>query len=188
MIDNSSYRSHNTARPGRARHAAPTRRGRGPSPRRPRAGSPTPLSASTPDGPTSARCGAWTPGAGPPRLTTPRWPSTSASSSRRGRAPATAALAVAAVRFRATLAGQPAPAGEATPRTKRSPRTSRHAGRLRAHRPGARGSTMRAPGPSDAAAPRNRARATRAARGPRAARRRPFGTCRDMAPPAQTRA
>ena len=44
-------------------------------------------------------------------------------------------------------------------------------------------------GPSDAAAPRrNRARATRAARGPRAARRRPFGTCRDMAPPAQTRA
>ena len=33
-----------------------------------------------------------------------------------GRAPATAALAVAAVRFRATLAGQPAPAGEATAR------------------------------------------------------------------------
>ena len=33
-----------------------------------------------------------------------------------GRSPATAALAVAAVRFRATLAGQPAPAGEATAR------------------------------------------------------------------------
>ena len=33
-----------------------------------------------------------------------------------GRAPATAALAVAAVRFRATLAGQPDPAGEATAR------------------------------------------------------------------------
>ena len=33
-----------------------------------------------------------------------------------GRAPATAALAVAAARFRATLAGQPAPAGEATAR------------------------------------------------------------------------
>ena len=61
---------------------APTRRGVGPSPRRPRAGSPTPLSASTPDGPTPARCDAWTPDAGPPRLTTPRSPSTSASSSR----------------------------------------------------------------------------------------------------------
>ena len=33
-----------------------------------------------------------------------------------GRAPATAALAVAAVRFRAKLAGQPAPTGEATAR------------------------------------------------------------------------
>ena len=33
-----------------------------------------------------------------------------------GRAPATAALAVAAVRFRATLVGQPDPAGEATAR------------------------------------------------------------------------
>ena len=33
-----------------------------------------------------------------------------------GRAPATAALAVAAVRFRAKLAGQPSPAGEATAR------------------------------------------------------------------------
>ena len=65
----------------------PTRRGRWPSPRRPRAGSPTPLSASTPDGPTSARWRAWTPGGGPPRLTTPRWPSTSASSSRRAARP-----------------------------------------------------------------------------------------------------
>ena len=41
-----------------------------------------------------------------------------------GRAPATAALAVAAVRFRAKLAGQPAPAGEATARVN---------GRLPAH-------------------------------------------------------
>ena len=71
---------------------------------------------STPDGPTPARCGAWTPGGGPPRLTTPRWPSTSATLFEAGRAPATAALAVAAVRFRAKLAGQPDPAGEATAR------------------------------------------------------------------------
>ena len=35
--------------------AAPTRRGRWPSPRRPPVSSPTPLSASTPDAPTSAR-------------------------------------------------------------------------------------------------------------------------------------
>ena len=34
-----------------------------------------------------------------------------------GRAPATAALAVAAIKFRAKLAGQPDPAGEATART-----------------------------------------------------------------------
>ena len=33
-----------------------------------------------------------------------------------GRAPATAALAVAAIKFRAKLAGQPDPAGEATAR------------------------------------------------------------------------
>ena len=46
---------------------APTRRGRWPSPRRPPGSSPTPLSASTPDGPTSARWRAWTPGGGPPR-------------------------------------------------------------------------------------------------------------------------
>ena len=65
MIDNSSYRSNNTGRPGRARPTPRPRRGRWPSPRRPRAGSPTPLSAATPDGPTSARCGAWTPGGGP---------------------------------------------------------------------------------------------------------------------------
>ena len=38
-----------------------------------------------------------------------------------GRAPATAALAVAAVRFRAKLAGQPAPAGEATARALNNP-------------------------------------------------------------------
>ena len=42
-------------RPTRPRSPdAPTRRGRWPSPRRPRAGSPTRVSAATPDGPTSA--------------------------------------------------------------------------------------------------------------------------------------
>ena len=75
-------------RPPRPRSPdAPTRRGRWPSPRRPPGSSPTRVSAATPDGPTPARCGAWTPGAGPPRLTTPRWPSTSASSSRRAARP-----------------------------------------------------------------------------------------------------
>ena len=62
-------------------------RGRWPSPRRPRAGSPTPLSASTPDGPTSARWRAWTPGEGPPRSPTPCWPPTSARSTRRAARP-----------------------------------------------------------------------------------------------------
>ena len=59
-------------RPPRPRSPdAPTRRGRWPSPRRPRAGSPTRVSAATPDGPTSARWRAWTPGGGPPRSPTP---------------------------------------------------------------------------------------------------------------------
>ena len=46
-----------------------------------------PLSASTPDLPTPVRCGAWTHGGGPPWLTTPRWPSTSARSLRRAARP-----------------------------------------------------------------------------------------------------
>ena len=95
---------------------APTRRGRWPSPRRPPGSSPTPLSASTPDGPTPARCGAWTPGAGPPRVDDASLAVYLGELFEAGRAPATAALAVAAVRFRAKLAGQPAPAGEATAR------------------------------------------------------------------------
>ena len=69
-----------------------------------------------PPGLRSARCGAWTPGGGPPRLTTPRLAVYLGELFEAGRAPATAALAVAAVRFRAKLAGQPAPAGEATAR------------------------------------------------------------------------
>ena len=103
-------------RPPRPRSPdAPTRRGRWPSPRRPRAGSPTRVSAATPDWPTPARCGAWTPGGARPAHRRParRLPRRDL---RGGRAPATAALAVAAVRFRAKLAGQPAPAGEATAR------------------------------------------------------------------------
>ena len=68
---------------GRRTPAAPTRRGRWPSPRRPPGSSPTPLSASTPDGPTPARWRAWTPGGGPPRSPTPGSPPTSARSSRR---------------------------------------------------------------------------------------------------------
>ena len=75
-------------RPPRPRSPdAPTRRGRWPSPRRPRAGSPTRVSAATPDGPTPARCGAWTPGGGPPRSPTPCSPPTSARSSRRAARP-----------------------------------------------------------------------------------------------------
>ena len=116
MIDNYRYDSDYTARPGRARQTPRHGGGRWPSPRRPPGSSPTPLSASTPDGPTPAHCGAWTPGAGPPRLTTPSLAVYLGELFEAGRAPATAALAVAAVRFRAKLAGQPAPAGEATAR------------------------------------------------------------------------
>ena len=76
-----SFKPHRPTRPRSP--DAPTRWGRWPSPRRPPGSSPTPLSASTPDGPTPARCGAWTPGGGPPRLTTPGSPPTSARSSRR---------------------------------------------------------------------------------------------------------
>ena len=81
-----------------------------------RGSSPTPLSAATPDGPTSARwrrLDAWR-GAAP--VDDASLAVYLGALFEAGRAPATAALAVAAVRFRATLAGQPAPAGEATAR------------------------------------------------------------------------
>ena len=116
MIDNYRlcFKPHRPPRPRSPN--APTRRGRWPSPRRPPGSSPTPLSASTPDGPTPARCGAWTPGAGPPPVDDASLAVYLGEPFEAGRAPATAALAVAAVRFRAKLAGQPAPAGEATAR------------------------------------------------------------------------
>ena len=116
MIDNYHYASNNTDRPGRAR---PTPRHGGAAGRRHADHAPARrrlYQPSTPDGPTPARWRAWTPGAGPPRLTTPRWPVYLGELFEAGRAPATAALAVAAVRFRAKLAGQPDPAGEATAR------------------------------------------------------------------------
>ena len=105
-------------RPTRPRSPdAPTRQGRWPSPRRPPGSSPTPLSASTPDGPTLGalrRLDAWR--GARPGSPTPSLAAYLGALFEAGRAPATAALAVAAVRFRATLAGQPAPAGEATAR------------------------------------------------------------------------
>ena len=60
-----------------------------------------------------ARLDAWR---GPAPLTDARLAAYLGELFEAGRAPATAALAVAAVRFRAKLAGQPAPAGEATAR------------------------------------------------------------------------
>ena len=62
------------------------------------------------------RCGAWTHGGGPPRLTTPSLAVYLGTIYEAGRAPASAAMAVAAVRFRARLAGQADPAGERTAR------------------------------------------------------------------------
>ena len=60
-----------------------------------------------------ARLDAWR---GPAPLTDARLAAYLGAIFEAGRAPATAALAVAAVRFRATLTGQPAPAGAATAR------------------------------------------------------------------------
>ena len=60
-----------------------------------------------------ARLDAWR---GPAPLTDARLAAYLGAIFEAGRAPATAALAVAAVRFRAKLAGQPSPAGEATAR------------------------------------------------------------------------
>ena len=116
VIDNAHYASNNTARPGRAR----------PPPRPGGAAGPvaTPTTRRLADASISrntrraylgalARLDAWRGAA----------PVDDASLAvylgelfEAGRAPATAALAVAAVRFRATLAGQPAPAGAATAR------------------------------------------------------------------------
>ena len=71
MIDNNHYRSNNTDRPGRAR---PTPRPGGAAGRR-HADHPEARRRLSqrqhPTGLRSARCGAWTHGAGPPRLTTP---------------------------------------------------------------------------------------------------------------------
>ena len=105
-----------TAHPGRARPTprpggAAGRRHADHAPARRRLSQP-----STPDGPTSARWRAWTPGAGTAPLTDALLAAYLGALFEAGRAPATAALAVAAVRFRATLAGQPAPAGAATAR------------------------------------------------------------------------
>ena len=60
--------------------------------------------------------GAWTPGAGTAPVDDASLAVYLGELFEAGRAPATAALAVAAVRFRAKLAGQPDPAGEATAR------------------------------------------------------------------------
>ena len=95
---------------------APTRWGRWPSPRRPPGSSPdASISVNTRRAYAGAlrRLDAW-------RGTAPVDDASLAvylgELFEAGRAPATAALAVAAVRFRAKLAGQPAPAGEATAR------------------------------------------------------------------------
>ena len=116
MIDNYHYASNHADRPGRAR---PTPRHGGAAGRRHAdhpAGSPTPLSASTPDGPTPARCGALDAWRGAAPVDDASLAVYLGELFEAGRAPATAALAVAAVRFRAKLAGQPDPAGEATAR------------------------------------------------------------------------
>ena len=108
------FKQHRPTRPRSP--AAPTRQGRWPSPRRPPGSLPTPLSASTTRRAYAGalrRLDAWRGAA----------PVDDASLAvylgelfEAGRAPATAALAVAAVRFRAKLTGQPDPAGAATAR------------------------------------------------------------------------
>ena len=115
MIDNAPYRSNHPARPGRAR---PTPRHGGAAGRRHADHAPARRREYQPQHPTGLPRRAGAPG----RLAGDR-PVDDASLAvylgelfEAGRAPATAALAVAAVRFRAKLAGQPAPAGEATAR------------------------------------------------------------------------
>ena len=116
MIDNYSYGSHYTARPGRAR---PTPRPGGAAGRRHADHPEARRRLSQRQHQTGLRSARWR------RLDAWRGtaPVDDASLAvylgelfEAGRAPATAALAVAAVRFRAKLAGQPNPAGEATAR------------------------------------------------------------------------
>ena len=116
MIDNSSYASNNHDRPDRAR---PTPRPGGAAGRRHADHPPARrrlYQRQHPTGLRSARCGAWTPGVGTAPVDDASLAVYLGELFEAGRAPATAALAVAAVRFRAKLAGQPAPAGEATAR------------------------------------------------------------------------
>ena len=114
MIDNDHYASNNTTRPGRARPP--------PRPAGPLAVA-TPTTRKLADASISVntrrayagalrRLDAWR-GAAPVDDARAAYLGELFEA---GRAPATAALAVAAVRFRAKLAGQPAPAGEATAR------------------------------------------------------------------------
>ena len=113
MIDNDPYASNHTARPGRAR---PTPRPGGAAGRRHADHPEARRRLSQRQHPTGLRVARrrLDAGAGRPGWT-PRWVYLG-ELFEAGRAPATAALAVAAVRFRAKLAGQPAPAGEATAR------------------------------------------------------------------------
>ena len=117
MIDNSSYRSNYTDRPGRAR---PTPRHGGAAGRRHADHAPKLADASIS---INTRRAYARRAAALGRLAAGTAPVDDASLAvylgelfEAGRAPATAALAVAAVRFRAKLAGQPDPAGEATAR------------------------------------------------------------------------
>ena len=143
MIDNSSYRSNHTARPGRAR---PTPRHAGAAGRRHADHPEARRRLSQRQHPTGLPRRAGAPG----RLARGRTPVDDASLAVylgelfvAGRAPATAAVAVAAVRFRAKLAGQPAPAGEATARVLGGfRRTAADRGRGQA-RPAARGRARR---------------------------------------------
>ena len=149
MIDNYHYASNNTDRTDRNSHRTP-RHGLGTSlapdkeesprrpPARPCSGASADaherghnlLSASTPDGPTAgalARLDAWRGAAPVDDALLAVYLGTLFES---GRAPATAALAVAAVKFRAKLAGkQPDPAGERDrPRVGRLPAHGRRPG------------------------------------------------------------
>ena len=116
MIDNYQL-CFKLPRPTRPRSPdAPTRRGRWPSPRRPPGRlADASISVNTRRAYAGAlrRLDAWR---GPAPVDDASLAVYLGALFEAGRAPATAALAVAAVRFRAKLAGQPAPAGEATAR------------------------------------------------------------------------
>ncbi len=129
MIDNYRYDSNYTDRPGRARPtprhgwAAGRRHADHPEARR------RLYQRQHPTGLRSARCGAWTPGAGTAPVDDASLAVYLGELFEAGRAPATAALAVAAVRFRAKLAGQPAPRrGSDRPRVRRLPSHGRRPG------------------------------------------------------------